>query len=120
MHMYILCGQQKRAVWGLTTEKSPVSVIYCLLVEFKSQERGLLCKAIRSGKEMSNYFFINWTKEGFRKIVLHFKPHLVYMHCSYAMLTNAECQHVTACSADLQYCYRYSALSTQGMCSVKL
>ena len=34
-YMYVLCGQQKRAVWGLTTEKSPISVIYCLLVEFK-------------------------------------------------------------------------------------
>ena len=24
------------------------------------------------------------------------KPHLVYMQCIYAMLTNAECQHTTA------------------------
>ena len=31
---------KKRAVWGLTTRKSPISVIYCLLVEFNSQKRG--------------------------------------------------------------------------------
>ena len=38
MYMYV---DKKWAVWGLTTEKSPVSVIYCSLVDFNSQKRGL-------------------------------------------------------------------------------
>ena len=32
---------KKQDVWGLTTRKSPVSVIYCSLVEFNGQEKGL-------------------------------------------------------------------------------
>ena len=56
-----ICGQ-KRAVWGLTTWKSPISVIYCLLVKFNGQKRGLLCQAICSGKEIWNHS-INGTKK---------------------------------------------------------
>ena len=52
MYVYV---DKKRAVWGLTTGKSPVSVIYCSLVEFNGQKRGLLCQAIRSGKEIWNH-----------------------------------------------------------------
>ena len=32
---------KKKDVWGLTTGKSPVSIIYCSLVEFNGQEKGL-------------------------------------------------------------------------------
>ena len=54
MYVYIYVDK-KRTVWGLTTGKSPVSVIYCSLVEFNGQKRGLLCQAIRSGKEIWNH-----------------------------------------------------------------
>ena len=63
-----VCGQ-KKAVWGFTTGKSPVSVIYCLLVEFNSQKEGLLRQAVHSGKEIWNHY-INGTEKGFQKIVL--------------------------------------------------
>ena len=68
MYIYV---DKKQAVWGLTctTGKSPVSVIYCSLVEFNGQKRGLLHQAIRSGKEIWNYS-INGTEEGSWKIVL--------------------------------------------------
>ena len=66
--MYVLCGQQKWAVWGLTAEKSPVSVNYCLLIEFNSQERDLLRQAIRSGKEISNHFLLTGQKKGSGKL----------------------------------------------------
>ena len=55
MYVCMYMWTKKRAVWGLTTGKSPVSVIYCLLVEFNGQKRGLLCQAIRSGKEIWNH-----------------------------------------------------------------
>ena len=60
-----ICGQK----WAVTTGKSPVSVIYCLLVKFNGQKRGLLCQAIRSEKEIWNHS-INGTKKGSWKIVL--------------------------------------------------
>ena len=50
---------KKRAVWGLTTRKSPVNVIYCLLIEFNGQKKGLT---------MPGDSFWEGTK-----------PHLVYM-----------------------------------------
>ena len=52
IYIYIYMWTKKRAVWGLTTRKSPVNVIYCLPVEFNGQKRGLLCQAIHSGKEI--------------------------------------------------------------------
>ena len=52
------------AVWGLTARKSPVSVIYCSLVEYNHQKRGLLCQEIHSGKEIPKHS-INGTGEGF-------------------------------------------------------
>ena len=66
--MYVIFGQQKWAVWGLTAEKSPVSVNYCLLIEFNSQERDLLRQAIRSGKEISNHFLLTGQKKGSGKL----------------------------------------------------
>ena len=56
MYMYYV-DNKNGTVWGLTTEKSPASVINYLLVEFNNQERGLLRQAIRSGKEISNHFY---------------------------------------------------------------
>ena len=66
---------KKRAVWGLTTRKSPVSVIYCSLVKFNGQKRGLLCQAIRSGKGIWNHS-INGTEKGSGKLY-YGKPRLV-------------------------------------------
>ena len=60
---------KKRAVWGLTTGKSPVSVIYCSLIEFNSQKWGLLRQAIHSEKEIWNHS-INGMEKGSWKIVL--------------------------------------------------
>ena len=97
---------KKRAVWGLTTEKSPVSVIYCLLAEFDGQKSGLLCQAIRSGKEIWNHS-INGTEKGPGKLY-YGKPRLVYLHCSYVMLTHAERQHATAVQTYNEYRYRCS------------
>ena len=38
--MYVAIYVDKKwAVWGLTTGKSPISVIYCSLVEFNGQKR---------------------------------------------------------------------------------
>ena len=81
----IICGQ-KRAVYGLTTGKSPVSVMYCLLVEFYGQKGGLLHQAIHSGKEIWNHS-INGIREGSGKLY-YGKACLVYMQCNYAMLKN--------------------------------
>ena len=64
--MYV---NKKRAVWTLTTRKSFVSVIYCWLVEFNGQKRGLLCQAIRSEKEICSHS-INGTEKESWKIVL--------------------------------------------------
>ena len=72
---------------GPTTGKSSVSVIYCLLFEFNSQKRGLPCQLICSGK-VEAILLMRWEK-GFEKLY-YSKPCLVYMQCSYAMLTNAE------------------------------
>ena len=77
MYVYV---DKKRAVWGLTTGKSPVSVIYCLLVEFNGQKRGLLCQAIHSGKEIWNHS-INGMEKGPGKLYYSRKPRLVYLQC---------------------------------------
>ena len=36
-YMYVIYVDKKWAVWGLKTGKSPVTVIYCSLVEFDGQ-----------------------------------------------------------------------------------
>ena len=69
MYVCMYMWTKKQAVWGLTTGKSPVSVINCSLVKFNGQKRGLLCQAIRSVKEIWNYS-INGTEKGSWKIVL--------------------------------------------------
>ena len=66
MYVYV---DKKWAVLGLTTGNSPVSVIYCSLIEFNNQKRGLVCQVIHSGKEVWNHS-INGTEKGSWKIVL--------------------------------------------------
>ena len=111
---------KKRAVWGLTTRKSPVSVIYCSLVKFNGQKRGLLCQAIRSGKGIWNHS-INGMEKGSGKLY-YGKPRLVYMHCSYA---NAERQHATVAvqtrpTISLQVQSVLTVLRAHRVCSVEL
>ena len=67
---------KKRAVWGLTTRKFSISVIYCSLVEFNGQNGGLLCQAIHSEKEIWSHS-INGTEKDPGKLY-YGKPHLVY------------------------------------------
>ena len=54
------------SVWGLTTKKFPVSVIYCSHIEYmyNCQKRGSLHQAICSGKEIQKHF-INGMGEEF-------------------------------------------------------
>ena len=127
MYTIHVCGQ-KMGCLGSYHWKSPVSVIYCLLVEFNGQKRGLLCQAIHSEKEIWNHS-INGTKKGTgpgKSYYVRSQPHLVYMQCSYmyAMLTNAECQHTTAAVQTYNIATGAvctdSAQSTQGTCSVEL
>ena len=65
-----LCNVDKiRAFCGFTTRKSSAIVIFCSLVEFNDQKRGLLCQAIHSEKEIWSHS-INETEKGSWKIVL--------------------------------------------------
>ena len=72
-HLVVSCAciyYDKKGLFGvLPLEKSPVSVIYCSLVEFNGQKVGLLCQATCSGKEIRKHS-INGMEKGFRKIVL--------------------------------------------------
>ena len=69
MCMYVcMCGK-KQAVWGLITWKTPVSVIYCLLVEFNGQK-----KLTMPGKEILKQS-IHRMEEGFWKIILQSATH---------------------------------------------
>ena len=77
MYIYV---DKKRTVWGLTTGKSPVSVIYCSLVEFNGQKRGLLCQAIRPG---NGTILLTGRKKGPGKLY-YGKPRLVYLLCNAA------------------------------------
>ena len=94
---------KKRAVWGLTTRKSSVSVIYCSLIEFNG---AYYARQFVLGKKFGT-ILLTGRKKGPGKLY-YSKPHFVYMQCSYAMLTTAERQQVNCSCADLQYCYRYS------------
>ena len=89
-----ICGQKKRAVWGLTTRKSPVNVIYCLLVEFNGQKRGYYARQFILGKKFET-ILLTGREKGPGKLY-YGKPRLVYMQRSYAMLMNAERQHAIA------------------------
>ena len=106
MYVCMYMWTKTPAVCGFTTRKSPVSVIYCSLVKFNDLKRGLICQAIRSGKEIWNHS-ITGKEKGSWKIVLWYAT-----PCLHAMqLCNAkECRTPTYnCScADLQYRYRCS------------
>ena len=82
--IYIMYVAKKMAVWGLTTLKSPIGVIYCLLVEFNCQKRNLLCQMIHSGMNLKAFYECNK-----RRV-----PRKLYYSKS---------RHI-----GLQYCYRYS------------
>ena len=73
MHLVVSCAciyYDKKGLFGvLPLEKSPVGVMYCLLVEFNGQKGGLLFQATCSGKEIWKHS-INGTGKGFQKIVL--------------------------------------------------
>ena len=89
-----ICGQ-KTGCWGLTTWKSLVDVIYCLLVKFNRQKRSLLCQVIRPGKEIPEHS-INGTRKRSSENCITVEPHLVYMQCSYAIACNAIYECITA------------------------
>ena len=73
---------KKRTAWGHTTGKSLVSVIYCLLFEFNSQERGSLRQEIHFGKKFGS-ILLTGREKGSGKLY-YGKPCLVYMQCSYS------------------------------------
>ena len=56
-------------------------------------KKSSLHQAIHSDKKIETILLTEWEK-GSGKLY-YGKPHLVYMQCSYAMLTNAEHQHAT-------------------------
>ena len=97
---------KKWAVWGLTTRKSPVSVIYCSLIKFKGQKRGLLCQVICSGKEIWNHSINGDVKRVLENCITVSHALCTCNACSYACNAN-ECRTPTYnCScADLQYRY---------------
>ena len=82
--------------------KSPVSVIYCLLVEFNyhirslTTTKSLLCQVLHSEKESQNHSINGKERRVPENNYNYGKPRLVYIQCSYAMLPNAEDQHATA------------------------
>ena len=61
-YMCIYMWPKKLAVWGLTTWKPLVGVIYFLLVKFNCQKRSFLCQVIPPGKEILKHS-INGTEE---------------------------------------------------------
>ena len=55
--MYVcIVWTKKRAVWGLTTEKFPVSVIYCSLVEFDGQKGAYYARRFVLGMSLGKKF----------------------------------------------------------------
>ena len=86
---------KKRTVWGFTTWKFPISVIYCSLVEYNCQK----CQVIHSGIEIRKHS-INGTREWLWKTVFWFKKHALSTYnaatCMQLVLANAEQQHATA------------------------
>ena len=82
---------KKRAVWGLTTWKSPVSVIYCLLIKYKCQKGAHYARQFLQGNKFWSILLTERKKSSGK-----FKSHFIYMQCSYAVPANAERQHATA------------------------
>ena len=122
--MYVgIYVDKKWAVLGLTTGKSPVSVIYCSLVEFNGQKGAYYDTQFVQGKKFGTILLAG-QKKGSRKLY-YSKPcfAIVYMQYSqYAMLTNAEHQHTTTvqtCNITTGTVCTDSAQSAQGMCSLE-
>ena len=84
---------QKLAVWGLTAWKSPVSVIYCSLVDAK--KGAYYTRWFVQGK---TFLLTGWEKGSWK--LYYGQLHLIYMQnaASYAMLFvfRTACQHATA------------------------
>ena len=94
MCAYIIYVAKKLAVWGLTTWKPPVSVIYCSLVKYNSQKGAHYARWFIQGKKFRSNLL---TGREMGSVKLYYdKPCLVYMQCSYEMPANAEQQHATA------------------------
>ena len=103
-----ICGP-KTGFWGLNTGKSPASVIYCSLVVFNDQKKGLTTPGDSFWeRNMEPTILLTGRKKGSGKLY-YSKPHLVYIQCTMQLCNANECRTPTYyCSADLQYRYRYS------------
>ena len=91
MYVCIYMWTKEWAIWGLTTGKSPVSVIYCSLAEFNGQKEAYYARRFILGKKFGT-ILLTGQKKGPGKLY-YSKPRLAYMQYSYAMLMNAERQH---------------------------
>ena len=112
--MYV-CGyvDKNRLFRVLPLKKSPVSVIYCSLIEFNGQKRGSLCQGFVLEKKFETILLYDGRRV---RITVSHGHALSTGTCNAAMheltrVCNAnECRTPTYnCScADLQYRYRYS------------
>ena len=92
---------KKRAVWGLTTRKSFVSVIYCLLVEFNGQKGVYYARRFVLRKKFGAILLTGW-KKGPGNCIMVGNAAITMQLCECRMPTyNRSC-------ADLQYHYRCS------------
>ena len=91
-----LYGQNWLFAWGLTAWKSPVSLIYCTvhLSSITAKKGAHYTRWFVQEKKFGSILLTEW-KNGSGKLY-YSNPCLIYMQCSYAILANAECQHVTA------------------------
>ena len=71
-----------------------VSVIYCSLIENNHQKGAHYAKQFLQGKKFGS-ILLTEQKKGSKKLY-YGKPCFIYMQCSYAMLVNPKCKHVTA------------------------
>ena len=86
MYVYIYIYMwPKTGCWGLTTWKSIVCWIYCLLIEFNRQKRSLLRQVIRSGKGIWRHS-INATEKGFLENCI------TLSHASYNLHAAIQCR----------------------------
>ena len=56
IYIYIYKWTKKLAVWGLTTGKSPVSVIYCSFVEFNGQKGAYYARQFVLGRKLELFY----------------------------------------------------------------
>ena len=112
---YIYMWTKKRAVWGLTTRKSPVNVIYCLLVEFNGQKRGYYARQFILGKKFET-ILLTGREKGPGKLY-YGKPRLVYMQCIQQCNAN-ECRTPTCMYNCMQLCRPTISLQVQSVLTV--